>query len=497
MAVDGGGPGGCGQSNSPRSLSLRTPHQVLHLALGLTWLVVLLHVPAAWAQHFDVELRTSGGPVAGSRITTAFFGDAVIGGQLPVDAVTGYKMFPGFFGDFEGGPFLTDDPGFQAFSNTFVRREEVHFRALGVLQYWNPATGRWGSAGENVAVALFGGVPTEVIVGYTENPTAWQSQYDYYAAGTRFTQQGIEGPPTALIDDASSSGAFHAHLDWRISARGDEPPVGAYMVTLELWSPTTVNGQLKYLPSEPIQIVFERGISEAQLQAAIQARITPPPPAACLPATLRWQTGGLSCAADTPSAESGASVVAFDSTGPVFGRARFTCADGLWSSAAEASCAPASNGACGAQIQSWTVNGQTCSGATESVSSGGSAAVHDHAEPALGSAIFLCSSGNWGLVTAATCAVPVSQNCVAQDVVWSAGGYACQASVSAGPASTVVRVQDSQGPALGSGQFACVGGSWQQVSQPTAQCGALKRSLTLARPRAPWSPPQALPWQGP
>ncbi|MFY9477652.1 MAG: hypothetical protein WAQ08_08345 [Aquabacterium sp.] len=37
-------------------------------------------------------------------------------------------------------------------------------------------------------------------------------------------------------------------------------------------------GQQKYLPSAPVQIIFERGITEDQMRAAIQARMLARPP---------------------------------------------------------------------------------------------------------------------------------------------------------------------------------------------------------------------------
>lgn len=247
------------------------------LCMALCWPAVVQAV------HFDVEIRVDRSAPASSRLSTAFYGDIDLGGALPIDAQTGFKIYPGYFGDLEGGPYLTDDPGFQAFAGALSPGDLIHFRALGTLAWWNPATGRWGPAPAGVSVTLFGGVPNEVIVGYTENPAAWRDAYSFYEAGTRFTASGVEGPLTALIDDARSNGAFHAHLDWKIRAAQGVPPAGAYLVTIEIWSPTLAGGRQKYLPAEPIHVVFERGISEAQLRQAIQARISPPadvPPAA-------------------------------------------------------------------------------------------------------------------------------------------------------------------------------------------------------------------------
>jgi hypothetical protein len=234
---------------------------------------------AVWAVHYDVELRTSNGPVAGSRINTGFFGDPIAGGSLLIEWGTGFQMFPAYLGDLEGGPFLTDDPGFQAFRGVFLRGEEIHFRGLERLLYWDPVTALWGPAPEGVQLALHGGIPTEVIIGYTLDPDTWRAQYEYYAAGTRFHRDGINGPLAAVIDDADRNGAFHAHLDWRIShTAGAAIPVGAYLVTLELWSTAQSNSRPKYQPSVPIRVVFERGITAQQLEAAMRARTQAPPP---------------------------------------------------------------------------------------------------------------------------------------------------------------------------------------------------------------------------
>lgn len=257
---------------------------VFRPARGLTACVLAsvagLWAPLAWAVHFDIELRTDRGPVAGARITTDFYGDLTEwAGNLPIDAETGQKIYPGYFGDLEGGPYLTDDPGFQAFAGTFVRGELVAYRALGTLRWWNPATGRWGAAPQGIEVVLYGNIPIEVEIGYDTDPAAWAEQYAYYSGGTRYHATGVSGPLSAFIDDAKTGGSFHAHLDWKITAPARAAPnVGAYMVTLQFWSSAQAGGQQKYLPSTPVQIIFERGISEAQMRTAIQARIAARPP---------------------------------------------------------------------------------------------------------------------------------------------------------------------------------------------------------------------------
>lgn len=235
-----------------------------------------LSLPAA-AVHYDVQIQTSAGPVAGSKILTDFYGDLDLAGKLPIDVATGYKIFPGYFDDLEGGPNFTDDPGFQAFPGTFLRGEEVHFRALGTLEYWDSVQTRWDAAPSNAAIRLYGGVPNDVALAYLLNPSSSSAQadYDYWAGGTRFTATGVAGPTTAVIDDASTSGAFHAHLDWELDAAS---PRGVYLLTLQLWSPTQSNGNMKYVDSDPFMVIFKSsGVQDALLVDALQARVTPVP----------------------------------------------------------------------------------------------------------------------------------------------------------------------------------------------------------------------------
>ncbi len=233
----------------------------------------MLAAGSAAALHFDVALRTNPGPVAGARIVTDVLGD-LPAGSLPVDGETGLQVFPGYFGDVEGGPYLTDDPGFQAPAGSFLRNEVLAFRALGTLRWWNPQTQRWSAAPQGVQVVLYGNIPPEVEAGYDADPERWRAQYEFWRGGTRFGAGGIQGPLAASIDAAGRNGSLHAHLDWRVVADGGAvPPVGAYQVTLQFWSTASVNGAPKYVPSAPVQIVFERGISEAQLAAAVQARV--------------------------------------------------------------------------------------------------------------------------------------------------------------------------------------------------------------------------------
>jgi len=447
---------------------------------GMAWLprlcaaALIVMASAAQAQHFDVELRTDKGPVAGSRIVTDFYGDLDLAGKLPFDAATGYRIFPAYFSDFAGGPYATANPGFQAFGGTFAPGEEIHFRALGSLLYWTPASGQWVAAPSGVRLTLYGGIPPEVVIGYSTNPAAWADQYAYYQAGTRFDGQGITGPLTALIDDAKAGGSFHSHLDWKIASSTGTPPVGAYLLTLELWSPTLSSGQPKYLPSQPFHVLFERGLTEAQMQAAFASRIAPP----CEGRSLNWTVGGNQCAAPVPTTPSGNAALALDEVGPATGSASFTCTNGNWGAPSNASCVVPPPAACAAQTLGWTVGSAACSAAVPGSPSGTAATAIDTTLPATGSASFVCTNGQWSAPSNASCALPPPAACAARAMNWQVGADSCNATVAATPSGGTAVATDSAGPTLGSASFVCTDGQWSAPSNascavpPPAACAA-------------------------
>ncbi len=241
------------------------------------WLIgcaaALLAQPV-WAVHFDVMLDTDPGPVAGARLTIGFYGDAVVGSDLPIDYATGQMIFPGAFEPMANGIYATANPGFQGFAGTLLNREPVHFRGLDTLQFWDPGTEQWGAAPDGVGIRLYGGIPAQVA-------TDWlvfkrnKDIYDFYANGTLFTNAGVTGPVSASIASGASNGSFHAHLNWFLD--GNNAPAGAYLMELQLTSPVTVGGVPKYLDSAPFYVLLRHGISDSQYLSAFTARIHPVP----------------------------------------------------------------------------------------------------------------------------------------------------------------------------------------------------------------------------
>lgn len=257
----------------------------MNATIRASFVALSLYASAAHAIHFDVEIGLDHGPVAGSRITTGVYGDLPFS-TLPLDAATGYAVFPADFGDFEGGPKATDDPGFQAFAGTLSgaggAKDYIGFRALGTLQQWNPLSGTWSDAAAGVGIRLYGAVPPAVSNAYLQyliNPLlAPNAAADiaYYQNGTLFSGSGVSGPAMATIDDANANGGFHAHLDWFFE--GSTP--GAYLLTLQLTDDRAIGGRGVYVDSEPFHVLFNYGLSPAQYDAAFLSRVTAPVPEA-------------------------------------------------------------------------------------------------------------------------------------------------------------------------------------------------------------------------
>jgi hypothetical protein len=249
-------------------------------ALALVAALTALGAPPARALHFDVMITTQPGPVAGASIAIDYYGDQNLTGKLPAHYGTGYKIFTTDFGDLSGGPYSTNNPGFQAFPGTLLRREEIHFRAIGTLSYWSPVSQAWGAPSAGHGVRLFGGIPSDVVFNHLLNPAdpVAAAQYNFYAQGTLFTGAGVAGPGTAPIDDAGRNGDFHAHLDWFVEGNGGAPAAGSYMVQLQLFSPTLVGGVKKYQDSSPFHVLFNRGLTDAQFNTSLSLLTSPPPP---------------------------------------------------------------------------------------------------------------------------------------------------------------------------------------------------------------------------
>ncbi len=245
--------------------------------ISLAFISLTAATPVA-AQHLDVRVDTSNGPVAGSKITTDVYGDVAWFlsnvGSLPYTHDTGRLIVPGNFGDAAGGPFSTDNPGFQSFRGDFGAFEEMWFRASGVLQYLAPGANDWVAAAPGGGIRLYGAIPEDVVFDFVFNGVR-ESDYLFYEGGTLFSGTGIQGPTTAPVGSASALGAMHYHLDWFLegTARTNE---GAYLLEMQLFSNAKVGGVDKYLASETFHVLFNHGITTAEYADALKTLTVAP-----------------------------------------------------------------------------------------------------------------------------------------------------------------------------------------------------------------------------
>lgn len=181
---------------------------------------------------------------------------SIVGGRITLagnDAwhADGAAVFESDFGDFAGGPYLTDDPGFDSEPGTFAGGAVVNYVALGALRYWNGS--QWAAAVPGAEyVRLDGNLGEE----------------------TRWGTGGVTGDAAGLVGQASANGQLHEHLDMRVARTGGGvPAVGAYLIQLQLTSSGT-------LDSAPFYIAFNRGLSAEGFEAAVGALAPVPEPAA-------------------------------------------------------------------------------------------------------------------------------------------------------------------------------------------------------------------------
>ncbi len=202
--------------------------------------LALAAAPAAMAQLHEGDVEVS---IVGGKL--------VVDGHAVVEAGTGYKVFEGDFGDLAGGPFSTDDPGYDSMPGTFAAGTILQYAALGTLRFWNG--GAWVTT-----PSLPGNAERVAIAGNGGESTLW-------------TFGGVTGSLSGLIGQAGANGNIHEHLDMTVSREGGgAPAVGAYLIQLALTSSGLVD-------SDPFYIVLNRGLDDDAFETAVQALAVPEP----------------------------------------------------------------------------------------------------------------------------------------------------------------------------------------------------------------------------
>lgn len=246
--------------------------------LNILWLSILATTVQAQYDtctnfgHFDLIIKVTPPASQGGKILI----DPDL--NFPLNVETGSTVVPADFRDFAGGPHKTDDPGWVINSGGFSAGENLWFRALGTLRYWNPTIKQWSLPPAGERVRYYGAIPGDLFLEGNED------KLEEHKQGTIWAANSLTGPIDSPIDQADSNGGIHTHLDFCLEAAdGDcsipgvghtgNPAVGGYLIELQLFSDANSAG--KYTPSRPIQVMLNNGLDASECGAAISALIAP------------------------------------------------------------------------------------------------------------------------------------------------------------------------------------------------------------------------------
>jgi outer membrane autotransporter protein len=254
----------------------RTPRRgaVLH---ALCCLVALLAGAEAQAIHLDIVVGRDG-----NRLTAGFCADGAPGcdslnvlqqvglpaGTVPLHGASGRLIFVTDFGDFAGGPYGVDDPGFFAGAGALPPGTLLRYTITTPLDFWDPAARQWQdrtARGERIRLAggltATAGGSCGLLICFT-------------SGSTLIGDTSVTGALSLIIDESPANGSLHTHLDWFIEEADGSAGGSAGAYTLEL--SMSAEG---FADSEPIVILFNRGLSNADFGLALRGLINATPPA--------------------------------------------------------------------------------------------------------------------------------------------------------------------------------------------------------------------------
>lgn len=211
-------------------------------------LLPLLLLPLhSLAQHSDIWMILEGNQ------TTVSETDLEFNTPVLVDATTDRLLFTTDFGDLGGGPQGTDDPGFQALSGTYTAGSILNYRAVGSLLFWD------GSAWVNDVVDQ---ERLQVI--------------DVLSTVTSIGTDTITNPE-GFVGQVLSDSSVHDHIDFQVenSLGTGGPATGAYLIDLEFFVTSAVDGPVIHTVSDPARIAFNHQLTTEEFDNAIAALTTP------------------------------------------------------------------------------------------------------------------------------------------------------------------------------------------------------------------------------
>ncbi|MEQ8659676.1 MAG: autotransporter-associated beta strand repeat-containing protein, partial [Gammaproteobacteria bacterium] len=279
----------------PRPLSARFP--IRHAGAGRLRLQVLAVVALlcgsghAAAIHLDIVVGSNG-----NRLSAGFCADGAPGcesldvlqqlglppGTVPRHGGSGHLIFAADFGDFAGGPFGVDDPGFFAGAGALPPGALLRYTITRPLDFWNPVTAQWQDRTPlDERIRLAGGL-TASAGGGCGLLVCFES------ASTLIGSSTVSGALSLIIDAAPADGSLHTHLDWFIEradgSRGGT--AGAYALELSM----STDG---FVDSTPIVILFNRGLANSVFGLALQSLIDATPPAATVNPVVDYLGGSI------------------------------------------------------------------------------------------------------------------------------------------------------------------------------------------------------------
>lgn len=261
--------------------AVNTPRELLAALVLFTF---------AWrveALHIDIVVGQSGG-----KLNTSFCSAGALGcdrlpvlaqigldpAVLPLDGATGRQIFVTDFSDLDGGPFAVDDPGFFAGNGQLPPNLLLRYQALGAMKFFDPVTARWsGDPPGDERIRLFGGLDQQIVQDTSHCAGLLicipNEVTTFVESSTLYTRNGIQGASSLIIDNTSATGALHAHLDWFLELPDGQRAgaVGAYLLEIAL----TAEG---FGASDPLFVLFNRGLSNATFGQALALLTAPPPP---------------------------------------------------------------------------------------------------------------------------------------------------------------------------------------------------------------------------
>ncbi len=200
---------------------------------------------------------------------------------LPTDFETGKDIYVTAFTHFVfSGQHATDNPGFQSAAGALAGNEVVFYQALGVMEFWNPATGAWDIAPDNVQIRLAGGRLLDPVIDQSCGRLICPPKTE---GSTNYSGKGVSGAESLIVGSAAANGSLHTHLNWFLETNpgtANGGPAGAYLVEMSLFSdkrPTRSDSfYILFNNQLDVDVDVKNGEGMSDFQRAVSMRVLGP-----------------------------------------------------------------------------------------------------------------------------------------------------------------------------------------------------------------------------